>query len=171
MLTWTSLDIICSPGPAWKNVTWQLHRNVLSEMFLLCAWPEKAEAVIWWMELWQLSFSNEAERKVSLFQCGTSDNRHNCSLKSACVDKYALWWAEKLSNCTVFLLLLRAYWIHNHRTSQNHASQTHSSTVSIFVGGHTALGELSREKKKKKPVRENGGVSNDLRTVMLGWGI
>lgn len=59
-------------------------------------------------------------------------------LKSACADKYALWWAGKPSNCTVFLWAMRADWVADRRASQNHASGTHSSTVSIFVGGRAA---------------------------------
>lgn len=94
---------------------------------------KKSKAFIWWRELWLFFFLSEAERKV--FGCETSTKRKSCSRKTACAAKYALWWVGKLSDSTVFLTLERVYRIHNHKFSQNHASETHGSTGSIVAAG------------------------------------
>lgn len=75
-----------------------------------------------------------------------------------------LWWAGKLSGCTVFPLLVRTYRIHNLKSSQNHTSEAHSFTVSIFVACHTAqrtfskgLSEILRSKQRPE---DNLGLRN-----------
>lgn len=118
---------------------------------------KKSKAFIWWRELWLFSFLSEAERKV--FECETSTKRKSCSRKTACAAKYALWWVGKLSDSTVFLTLERVYQIHNHKFSQNHASETHGSTGSIVAAGYRSIFKRSTWETLK------------LTTVIFEWGI
>lgn len=141
----------------WKTSAWQLHKK--------CSQQKRSPYVPDQKKLKHLSDDRRSgSSPLWMRQKGKSpspnvDLQITGSLKTACVDKYALWWAGKLSNSTVFLSPVRAYWIADHKTSQNHASQTHSSTVSIFVGGPNA--HRSR----------NRGTSYDPRTAVSGGGI
>lgn len=158
MLIPTSFNIIYSPGPTLKNARLAYAQN-LSKQNVPLTWlkGKKSKAFIWWRELWLFSFLNEAERKV--FECETSTKRKSCSRKTACAAKYALWWVGKLSDSTVFLTLERVYRIHNHKFSQNHASETHGSTGSIVAAGYPSIFKRSTWETLK------------LTTVIFEWGI
>lgn len=71
LLPWACLEK--KPEKTQQPSIWQLNfkeKHVCSEMLLLRAGAEKGETFIRCTELWQFSFVNEAERKVSLSKCG-----------------------------------------------------------------------------------------------------
>lgn len=153
MLIQTSFDIICSPRPNLKNVHLAYAQKHLEQNVPLT-----------WLKGKNLKHLSVGESfgcspfwmKQKFFQWETSNN-----WKTACVAKYALWWAEKLSDSTVFLTLERVYQIYNHKFSQNHASETHGSTDSMVAAGY------ARECVLKRSLRE---TPRKL-TVIFEWGI
>lgn len=99
-LTWTSLGIICSPGPSLEK---PLPGNCIEMLQAKCSSyvsdpkTKKTKKQNRLSDGWSFGSSpvwmRQKGKSLSLSQCGTSDNRNSYFLESACVDKYALWWA------------------------------------------------------------------------------